>query len=253
MEEERRPPGTVPTAQAGARSFAGLRWTAGGGGRDAKKVVTAAGRPVFDAGRTAAAHSAEGWEGQQQEDNMRDEAALQESLRLEAEAHRLGETEGRWQEAFETWAAAAVLTPGRAGPHEGRARAALRLPQPRPLVALRAAGQAAYLDPSSAQAFWTLGRAQLACDEPALALRRCVTHSLRLTRYDSIKALICPRGHLLCPSAVSRECCASIPPTQPCTKTCCALRSSSINANWKRRSVRREGTTITMMVTVLTV
>jgi hypothetical protein len=78
-------------------------------------------------------------------------ARLAESRRLEAEGRRLGEEEGRWDAAFDAWAEAAALTPDRAGPHEGRARAALLLAQPRPRVALRAAGQAAYLDPTSAQ------------------------------------------------------------------------------------------------------
>lgn len=145
--------------------FSGLRWTSTGGDlarktaagtaaqpprKEAvpapKVITTAAGRPVFDVSSEAGDRGAE-----ERTRAEKDERVLRESQRLEADAERLAEEEGKWAEAFEAWEAAAALTPDRAGPHEGRARAALRLPEPQPRLALRAAGQAAYLDPTSPQ------------------------------------------------------------------------------------------------------
>jgi hypothetical protein len=114
-----------------------------------KKKVVVAGRSVFEDTEVSTAAAAA--PSSSDEDVAAAAARLAESRRLEDEARRLGEVEGRWDAALDAWAAAAELTPERAGPHEGRARAALLVAQPRPRLALRAAGQAAYLDPASAQ------------------------------------------------------------------------------------------------------
>ncbi|XP_042490051.1 tetratricopeptide repeat protein 33 [Macadamia integrifolia] len=93
------------------------------------------------------------------------ELKLAESF--QSEGNKLAE-EGRFHEALGKWEAALTLMPGRAVLHEQKAQVLLEVGDA--WSALKAATRATELEPSWAEAWITLGRAQLNFGEPDTAI-----------------------------------------------------------------------------------
>ncbi|KAG2252817.1 hypothetical protein Bca52824_082953 [Brassica carinata] len=91
---------------------------------------------------------------------------LAESFR--AQGDKLAE-EGRYEEALGKWEAALNIVPENAVIHEQKAQVFLEIGDP--WKALKAATRATEIDPSWAEAWTTLGRAQLNFGEPDSAIR----------------------------------------------------------------------------------
>lgn len=99
--------------------------------------------------------------------------------RLDLEANKLADSfrsqgdklaeEGRYEEALGKWEAALNIVPENAVVHEQKAQVFLELGDP--WKALNSASRATEIDPSWAEAWTTLGRAQLNFGEPDSAIR----------------------------------------------------------------------------------
>ncbi|KAK4801921.1 hypothetical protein SAY86_000124 [Trapa natans] len=87
---------------------------------------------------------------------------------FQAQGDKLAE-EGKYQEALGKWESALTLTPGNAALHEQKAQVLLELGDA--WRALKAATRATELNPSWAEAWLTLGRAQLNFGEPDSAVQ----------------------------------------------------------------------------------
>ncbi|CAK9182513.1 unnamed protein product [Ilex paraguariensis] len=92
---------------------------------------------------------------------------LPSSLRTFKQGNKLAE-DGKYREALGKWEAALTLTPDRAVLHEQKAQLLLEIGEA--WNALKAATRAAELEPSWAEAWITLGRAQLNFGEPDKAM-----------------------------------------------------------------------------------
>ncbi|XP_075480589.1 uncharacterized protein LOC142521248 isoform X1 [Primulina tabacum] len=86
---------------------------------------------------------------------------------FEAQGNKLAE-EGKYREALSKWETAITLMPGRAVLHEQKAQVLLELGDA--WNALKAAARAAELEPTWAEAWITVGRAQLNFGEPDSAI-----------------------------------------------------------------------------------
>ncbi|KZV28812.1 tetratricopeptide repeat protein 33 [Dorcoceras hygrometricum] len=86
---------------------------------------------------------------------------------FEAQGNKLAE-EGRYREALSKWETAITLMPGHAVLHEQKAQVLLELGDA--WNALKAAARAAELEPTWAEAWITVGRAQLNFGEPDSAI-----------------------------------------------------------------------------------
>ncbi|KAJ4884647.1 Tetratricopeptide repeat (TPR)-like superfamily protein [Raphanus sativus] len=99
--------------------------------------------------------------------------------RLDLEANKLADSfrsqgdqlaeEGRYEEALGKWEAALNIVPENAVVHEQKAQVFLEIGDP--WKALKSASRATEIDPSWAEAWTTLGRAQLNFGEPDSAIR----------------------------------------------------------------------------------
>ncbi|ONK57981.1 uncharacterized protein A4U43_C09F6420 [Asparagus officinalis] len=87
---------------------------------------------------------------------------------FESQGNQLAE-DGKYSEALQKWEAAIVLVPGRAILHEQKAQVLLEMGDS--WSALKAATRASELEPLWAEAWITLGRAQLNYGEPDLAIK----------------------------------------------------------------------------------
>ncbi|KAL8481942.1 hypothetical protein ACS0TY_028184 [Phlomoides rotata] len=101
--------------------------------------------------------------------NTDDEAEKSRNIarEFEAQGNKLAE-EGKYREALGKWEAAITLMPEKAVLHEQKAQVLLELEEP--WNALKAATRATELEPSWAEAWITLGRAQLNFGEPDSAI-----------------------------------------------------------------------------------
>lgn len=97
---------------------------------------------------------------------------LAESERLQSEGNVAADAE-KYSSALRAWDKAIRLTPARAVLHEQKAQVFLQLD--RYWDAVQCASQAAALESGWADAFLTLGRAQLGLGEPELALKSMET------------------------------------------------------------------------------
>ncbi|XP_043698312.1 tetratricopeptide repeat protein 33 [Telopea speciosissima] len=101
----------------------------------------------------------------QPSESLNSELKLAESF--QSEGNKLAE-EGRFQEALGKWEAALTLMPKRAVLHEQKAQVLLEIGDA--WSSLKAATRATELEPSWAEAWITLGRAQLNFGEPDTAI-----------------------------------------------------------------------------------
>ncbi|XP_073147726.1 uncharacterized protein [Henckelia pumila] len=116
-----------------------------------------------DAHTSAAAEPLEEPEDSRNHSDVGGEGTNNIAQEFEAQGNKLAE-EGKYREALSKWETAITLIPGRAVLHEQKAQVLLELGDA--WNALKAAARAAELEPTWAEAWITVGRAQLNYGEP---------------------------------------------------------------------------------------